>query len=85
MAACDAGKKCLFVRSVLHDLGVPQEEASILYVDKEGTIGMENTQKPTTCNLHMDITVGTSQLFIGLSAISWYCTGIHRYLEKKKK
>ena len=38
MAACDAGKICLFVRSVLHDLGVPQESVSVLYEDNEDTI-----------------------------------------------
>jgi hypothetical protein len=55
MAACDAGKICLFVRSVLHDLGVPQEAASVLYEDNEGAIGMENAQKPTQRTRHMDI------------------------------
>ena len=55
MAACDAGKICLFVRSVLHDLGVPQAAASVLYEDNEGAIGMANAQKPTQRTRHMDI------------------------------
>ena len=55
MAACDAGKICLFVRSVLHDLGVPQAAASVLYEDNEGAIGMVNAQKPTQRTRHMDI------------------------------
>ena len=31
MAAYDAGKMILFVRSILWDLGIPQEAATILY------------------------------------------------------
>ena len=31
MGACDAAKLLLYVRSILWDLGIPQEAASILY------------------------------------------------------
>ena len=55
MAACDAGKICLFVRSIMHDLGIPQDAASFLYEDNEGAIAMANAQKPTTRTRHMDI------------------------------
>ena len=55
MAACDAGKICLFVRSVMHDIGIPQDAASVLYKDNEGAIAMANAQKPTTRTRHMDI------------------------------
>jgi hypothetical protein len=30
MAACDAGKMILFVRSIMWDLGIPQQAATIL-------------------------------------------------------
>ena len=55
MAACDAGKICLFVRSIMHDLGIPQDAASVIYEDNEGAIAMANAQKPTTRTRHMDI------------------------------
>ena len=42
MAASNAGKTSLFVRSILYDLEIPQEAATILYEDNEGAIGMEN-------------------------------------------
>ena len=48
MAARDAGKISLFVRSILYDLEFPQEAATILYEDNEGAIGMSNMHKWTT-------------------------------------
>ena len=55
MAAADAGKIALFVRSILMDLDVPQEAATFLYEDNEGAISMGNAQKPTTRTRHMDV------------------------------
>ena len=55
MAACFTGKMILFVRSVLWDLGVPQEAATILYEDNDACTAMANAQKPTTRTRHMDI------------------------------
>jgi hypothetical protein len=47
MAAYDTGKMILFVRSVLWDLGIPQEAATVLYKDNDGCTAMGNAQKPT--------------------------------------
>jgi hypothetical protein len=47
MAAYNIGKMILFIRSVLWDLGIPQEAATILYKDNEATMAMGNAQKPT--------------------------------------
>ena len=55
MAASDAGKISLFVRSILLDLDVPQEAATFLYEDNEGAISMGNPQKPTSRTRHMGI------------------------------
>ena len=55
MAAYFTGKMILFVRSVLWDLGVPQEAATILYEDNDACTAMANAQKPTTRTRHMDI------------------------------
>ncbi len=55
MAAYDTGKMILFVRSVLWDLGIPQEAASILYEDNDACTAMGNAQKPTARTRHMDI------------------------------
>ncbi|KAL7512029.1 hypothetical protein ACHAXN_009117 [Cyclotella atomus] len=55
MAAYDAGKMVLFLRSIMYDLGIPQQAASIIYEDNDGATAMANTQKPTTRTRHMDI------------------------------
>ena len=55
MAACDVGRMSLFVRSILWDLDVPQEAATIAYEDNDGCTAMGNAQKPTTRTRHIDI------------------------------
>ena len=55
MAASDAGKMSLFLRSLLHDLHIPQNAATVLFEENEGAIGMAMAQKPTTRTCHMDI------------------------------
>ena len=55
MAAYDTGKMILFVRSVLWDLNIPQEAATILYEDNDACTAMGNAQKPTPRTRHIDI------------------------------
>jgi hypothetical protein len=55
MAAYDTGKMILLVRSVMWDLGIPQEAATVLYEDNDACTAMGNAQKPTTRTRHMDI------------------------------
>jgi hypothetical protein len=55
MAACDTGKMILFIRSILWDINVPQEAATLLYKDNDGCTAMGNTQKPTSLTRHIDI------------------------------
>ncbi len=55
MAAYDTGKMILFIRSVLWDLHVPQEAATVLFEDNDGCTAMGNAQKPTTRTRHIDI------------------------------
>ena len=55
MAAYDTGKMILFVRSVLWDLWIPQEAATVLYEDNDTCTAMGNAQKPTPRTRHMDI------------------------------
>ena len=45
----------LFVRSVLWDLDIPQEAATLLYEDNDACTAMGNAQKPTPRTQHMDI------------------------------
>jgi hypothetical protein len=55
MAAYDTGKMILFIRSVLWDLHVPQEAATVLFEDNDGCTAMGNAQKPTPRTRHIDI------------------------------
>ena len=54
-AACDAGKAILYVRSILNEIGVPQNEATTLFIDNNGALLMGNAQQPTRRTRHMDI------------------------------
>jgi hypothetical protein len=51
----DAAKLLLFFRSLLDDLGIPQDDATILYEDNKGALLMANAQQPTKRTRHMDI------------------------------
>jgi hypothetical protein len=55
MVACDVGHMSLFVCSILWDLNVPQEAATIAYEDNNSCTAMGNTQKPTARTHHIDI------------------------------
>ena len=54
-AACDAGKAILYVRSILNEIGVDQNEATTLFIDNNGALLMGNAQQPTRRTRHMDI------------------------------
>jgi hypothetical protein len=55
MAAYNTGKMFLFVHSILWDLDIPQEAATVLYEDNDVCTAMENVQKPTHRTQHIDI------------------------------
>ena len=55
MAACDVGRMCLFIRSILWDLDIPQEAATVAYEDNDGCTSMGNARKPTPRTRHIDI------------------------------
>ena len=55
MGANLAGKMILFVRSILWDLGIPQQAATLLYEDNDACTAMANAKKPTPRTRHMDI------------------------------
>jgi hypothetical protein len=46
---------CLFIRSILWDLNIPQEAATVAYEDNDGCTSMGNAQKPTPRTRHIDI------------------------------
>ena len=54
-AAVEAGKYILYVRSILDEIGIPQDYATVLYEDNQGALLMANAQQPTKRTRHMDI------------------------------
>jgi hypothetical protein len=70
MGVSDYGWMILFIRSMLWDIGVPQEAASILYEDNNACIAMAMAQKPTPQTCHMDIKYHVL-LLTGLNATSY--------------
>jgi hypothetical protein len=44
IAACNVGRMSLFIRSILWDLDIPQEAATIAYEDNDGCTAMASTQ-----------------------------------------
>ena len=55
IAACDAGKNSLYIRSILNDLGISQDQATIIYEDNQGAIAMANAGRPTKRTKHIDV------------------------------
>ena len=53
-AACDAGKMILYLRTILDELGIEQNEATILFEDNQGALMMANAQQPTRRTRHIE-------------------------------
>jgi hypothetical protein len=55
IAACDTAKMILFYRSLLQEIGLEQQDATILFEDNYGALMMANAQQPTKRTRHIDI------------------------------
>ena len=55
MAANDAGKMILYIRSILWDLGIPQMAATVIGEDNDACTAIGNAQKTSPRTRHMDI------------------------------
>ena len=54
-ALSEAAKTMLYIRNILEDLMVPQDNASILYEDNQGCVCVAESRKPTRRTRHVDI------------------------------
>ena len=45
----------LYLRSILDEINMPQDQASTIYIDNNGALMMANAQQPTRRTRHMDI------------------------------
>ena len=48
MEASDSAKLVLFLQSVMYDLGIPQDAATLLYEDNDACCNMANAHKAQT-------------------------------------
>lgn len=55
VAACEAAKMAIYLRSILDEIGAPQENATMIYEDNTGALMMANAGQPTKHTRHMDI------------------------------
>ena len=55
LAACEASKVILYIRSILDDIGIPQDEATKLFENNQGALMMANSGQPTKITRHMEI------------------------------
>ena len=63
-AASAAEKHILHLRTLLKEIGLQQESATILYEDNQGALLMANAQRPTKRTRHMDIKYFTIQQWV---------------------
>ncbi len=69
-AAAHAGKLILYLRTILDEIGLPQEDATVLYEDNQGALLMANAQKPTKRTRHMDTQAFALQSWVDQDLIS---------------
>ena len=55
LAASDAGKMTLYLRSILDELDIPQRFATVLYEDNRGALLMASAAQPTKQSRHIEI------------------------------
>jgi hypothetical protein len=79
VAACDAGKIALYLRSILAVLGIPQTQATILYKNNVGAQLMANAGQPTKRTCHMDIKFVALQHWVehDLLVLEWIDTSVN--------
>ena len=63
-AAVAAAKHILHLRTLLEEIGLQQEAATVLYEDNQGALLMANAQRPTKRTRHMDIKYFTIQQWV---------------------
>ena len=55
IAAVEAIKYILYLRSILNDIGILPNDTTILYEDNQGSLLMASPQQPTKRTRHIDI------------------------------
>ena len=54
IAAAEAGRYILYLRTIMNEIGLPQHHATIMYEDNNGALLMANAGQPTKRTKHID-------------------------------
>ena len=55
IAAAEAGKQILYLRTIMEQIGLPQNKATVLFEDNQGALLMAQAGQPTKRTKHIDI------------------------------
>ena len=55
VAATETAKSLIYIRTILKEIGIEQQHASILHIDNNGALNMANQQQPTRGTRHMEL------------------------------
>jgi len=69
IAACEVAIVILYIRSLLDDINIKQDEATILYEDNQSALLMENLGQPTKRTRCMDTKHFALQQWVGLDLL----------------
>jgi hypothetical protein len=64
VAATEAGKAILYVRTILEEIEIEQKDATTLYIDNNGALNMANQQQLTRNTRHMELKQFTVQQWV---------------------
>ena len=70
IAACEAAKIILYIRSILDEINVRQDTATTLYEDNQGALLMANSGQPTKRTKHMDTKHFVLQQWVDLDLLT---------------
>ena len=55
IAAAEAGKQALYLRSILQDIGIPQESATTIFEDNNGALLLATNQRVTSRTKYFNV------------------------------
>ena len=55
VAATETAKALLYVRTIMQEIGMTQDKATIIHIDNNGALNMANQHQPTRRTRHVDI------------------------------
>ena len=64
VAATETGKAILYIQTILEEIGIPQNDATILHIDNNGALNMANQSQPTRNTRHMELKHFTIQQWV---------------------